>query len=366
MFFYISILLSILGLSGATYTDLKERIVPNKLNFGMALAGLLLFGINSIWAGSLLPIIYSVLGLCFGFFFGWILWKLGVFAGGDVKLFMALGALNPFTPALLHLGMFTSASIPLFPITLFLHSLLAFLPYGLIIVIYKISKNKKFRTKMKHEMKERVLQGIHASLIIASVHTILFSIINNYLFETIIIFIALIIWNKIGKKKFILTIALVLLAIPQYILLIEVFLGVAFTIVIIYGFSKLMFSIRPLLSKEILVSKLEEGMIPTNTLIKKGKKIVEKENLSFKQVLKAIKNGKLNELLDSKNEIISSNKARGLSIEELKEVKKLAQKGLIGKKIKIKDSMPFVPTMLIGYAISLIAGDVILILILGL
>ncbi|MFA5763762.1 MAG: prepilin peptidase [archaeon] len=366
MFFYISIILSLLGLGGATYTDLKERIVPNKLNFGMALTGLLLFGINSIWVGSLWPIMYSIFGLCTGFFFGWILWKLGVFAGGDVKLFMALGALNPFTPALLHIGIFTSSSITLFPITLFLHSLLAFLPYGLIIVIYKISKNKEFRTQMKKEMKTRILQGIHASIIIASIYTILFSFTNNYLIEAIIVFITLIIWNKLETKKFILTIILVLLASPQYIVLLQVFLGVAFTIVVIYGLAKLMFSIRPLLSKEISVSKLEEGMIPTTTLIMKGKKVVEKENLSLKHIIKALKNGNLNEMLESKNEIISSNKARGLSIEELKEIKKLAQKGLIGKKIKIKDSMPFVPTMLIGYAISLIVGDAILIFIFGL
>jgi archaeal preflagellin peptidase FlaK len=365
MFFYISIILSLLGLAGATYTDLKERIVPNKLNFGMCLAGLLLFGINSIYVGSLWPIMYSILGLCTGFFFGWILWKLGVFAGGDVKLFMALGALNPFTPALLHVGIFTSSNTPLFPITLFLHSLLAFLPYGLIIVIYKISKNKEFRNKMKKEMKERIVQGIHASIIIASSHTIIFSPINNYLLETIIIFITLLIWNKLENKKIILTIVLVLLALPQYILLFQVFLGVAFTIVVIYGLAKLMFSIRPLLSKEILVSKLEEGMIPAITLIWKGKKIIEKENLSIKHLLKAIKNGKLNELLNNTNEIISSNKARGLSLCELKEVKKLAQKGLIGKKIKIKDSMPFVPTMLIGYIICLIIGDVILITLMG-
>jgi prepilin signal peptidase PulO-like enzyme (type II secretory pathway) len=41
---------------------------------------------------------------------------------------------------------------------------------------------------------------------------------------------------------------------------------------------------------------------------------------------------------------------------------KLAKKGLIPKTIAIKESMPFVPTMLLGYIFCLILGDLVFIL----
>ncbi len=361
MIFYISIIISIITLIIATYTDLKERIVTNKLNFGTTIIGLIIFATYSIYIGNIWPIMYSFFGMCFGFFFGWALWKIGVFAGGDVKLFMALGALNPFTPALIKIGIFTNSSLPIFPISLFLYSLIAFLPYGLVVIFTRLMQNKEFRKKITKDIFEKSKQSFHASIIIASIHTIFFIFLNNYFLELITIFLALIIWNKLKNKKIIITLILVIISlILNHNLFLQIFIGIAITLVIIYGLAKLMFSFRPLLSKEIKVSELEEGMIPTKTLIWKGKKVIEFE-LSFKGIIQSIKKGKINELFPKK-EIISSNKARGLTIEELKEVQKLAKKGLIKNKISIKDSMPFVPTILIGYAISLFAGDAILII----
>ena len=153
IFFFTAISISIIGLLIATYTDLKARIVPNKLNYGLAIIGVALFTIESIIEMSIWPALYAVFGLAFGFGFGWVLWKLGIFAGGDVKLFMALGALNAFTPALIKTGLFSTAqigsmSIPLFPITLFIYSLISFLPYGLFVLIYRLAKNKKFQKEL--------------------------------------------------------------------------------------------------------------------------------------------------------------------------------------------------------------------------
>ena len=65
-------------------------------------------------------------------------------------------------------------------------------------------------------------------------------------------------------------------------------------------------------------------------------------------------------MLAPKKEIVSARKARGLTDEEIKEVKKLAAKGLIPKKLLIKESMPFVPTMLLGYLLCIAIGDIAL------
>jgi preflagellin peptidase FlaK len=363
MIFYITIIISIIGLIIATYTDLKSRIVKNKLNFSLAIIGLIIYGIQSILHLDITPFLYSLFGLFFGFFFGWLLWKAGVFAGGDVKLFMALGALNPFTPALLKLGIFTNSSLPILPITLFIYSLFAFFPYGIIILLYKLKKNKAQRKIIFADIKQKTKRGIEISFFIAALHIILGVIIPIELIivEIITILVLGVLWNFLRKKKvFATTLAIIIALLINPILFIQTLIGTLVVVVGLYGIVRLLLSMKPLLSTKIKVADLEEGMIPGNSLVWKGKKVVEVEGLTISNIIAATRAGKLKDLFKRKNEIISAMKARGLSDEELKIVKTLSKKGLIGKEIYVKDSIPFVPTILISYLLCLIFGDALL------
>jgi Flp pilus assembly protein protease CpaA len=358
MFFITTIIISIIGLLAATITDLKERIVPNKLNFGLTVIGLIIFGIQSIVDVNVWPIMYSFFGMCFGFFFGWILWKFGVFAGGDVKLFMALGALNPFTPALLKIDMFTNISLPIFPITLFLYALLAFLPYGLFVVFCKLLKNKKERKKITKELKKKSLLAIHSSFFISGILIITSFFTTNYFFLLVTIFLTTIFWSKLNEKKKYLTIITIILGIIiNFIQFIESFIIITIILVGVYGIIRLLFLMKPLLSKKVKIEKLEEGMIPSKTLVLRGKKVIQKEPLKLKEILFLLKN---NKKIEHEKEIVSAIKARGVTLEEIKELKKLAKKGFIPKTILVKDTIPFVPTILLGYLISLLLGDFII------
>ncbi len=361
MFVTIAIITSIIGLLIATYTDLKERIVPNKLNFGLAGIGLIIFGTQSIITNSFMPIAWSLFGMVFGFCFGWVLWKLGVFAGGDVKLFMALGALNPFTPMLFEI-IPKETILPIFPISLFINSLIGFMPYGITIIAYKLMKNKKERKKIFSEVKEKTIEALHTSLLIAGAYPIAMIFTENYLVRVGIIFGILIIWNLLRERKKFLTILFIIVGVWfNHLLFLEVLGTMIFMLVIFFGIIKIMFSARRLLSEEKSIQELEEGMIPKNSLVWEGKRVVEKKE-SFMRIVKKISEGKFGK----EKEIISSKKARGLTEEEIKELKKLSKKGLIKKSIKIKDSMPFVPAILFGYAISLILGDTIIYLLIWL
>ncbi|MCX6803676.1 MAG: prepilin peptidase [Candidatus Diapherotrites archaeon] len=365
---YIAIIVSIIGLLIATLTDLKERIVPNKLNYGLTIIGLALFGSLSIAQFSTLPIAYSIIGLASGFMFGWVLWKIGVFAGGDVKLFMGLGALNPFTPSILKAGIFSTASIPLFPISLFVYALLAFLPYGMFVLIYKLYKNKKSRKEILAEMKPKIILSIHGAIFAACAYVIL----THFQFfgqTPLITLIPIVLWGFLRKYKKYATIAGIIISawMNIWLLLIALISAMIFS-VLIYTAIKLMLSSRRLLVSEIEVKKLEEGMIPAKSLAWKGKKIIQIEAFNFNLLIKNAvqkKMGALTELVKPQKEIISARKARGLNEEELKELKKFATKGLIPKKLLIKESMPFVPTMLLGYLICLFAGDAVFFLIIG-
>ncbi len=363
--YYLPIIISVIGLIIATYTDLKARIVPNTLNYGLAIIGVLLFGVISIIEWNSMPIVLSILGLCYGFFFGWIMWKIGVFAGGDVKLFMGLGALNPFTPALLKAGLLTNASVPLFPITLFLYSLVCFLPYGIFVMIYRVSKNKKFQKELYYEMKPKVILAIETAIFASAVYVIL----DFIKFNTWAVIPIIIVWGFLGKKKvYPMIIALLAAAVLGPKLLLTSLAAAMILSVGAYTLVKLMLTTRKVLTTEIEVKKLEEGMIPAKSLAWKGKKIIELEGIDYKLIIKYIKEGNTNaikKMFSPKDELISARKARGLSDDELKEVKKLAAKGLIPKKMLIKESMPFVPTMLLGYLLCLIAGDLALLMLIG-
>ena len=245
MFIYLAIIVSIIGLIIATYTDLKERIVPNKLNYSLAILGLIIFGAYSITLMDISFFLFAFIGMCWGFLFGWILWKIGIFAGGDVKLFMGLGALNPLTPALLKMGIFDSGPLFSFPITLFIFSLIAFFPYGMIFVLYKLTKHKKFRKEVLADMKEKTIRGIHASFFIAPTYIILSNIIPIESLWGLLVaeFIIILAWGRIGKKKIYVTIITFIGgAYLNPILTIQSLIGILFMIVFVYGIIKLMFS----------------------------------------------------------------------------------------------------------------------------
>lgn len=84
---------AVFGACIAIYTDMRWRIIPNKLNFPMTVFGVvfyLLLGLNN---GDLITAISGAIGAVICFVIGYALWLTGGWAGGDVKLFTALGAL---------------------------------------------------------------------------------------------------------------------------------------------------------------------------------------------------------------------------------------------------------------------------------
>jgi archaeal preflagellin peptidase FlaK len=326
------IFISLTGLFIATYTDLKSRIVPNFLNFGLLFIGIF----SSLIFSILFDFSYlfnSVSGAIIGFVFGWVLWKLGVFAGGDVKLFMALGSLNFFTPGLF----FSSLPYPLFVFSLFVYSLVAFLPYGLLMGFYKLKTNLSVRKIILSKLKTELKQSVFLSFVVSSLSCIFLF----FYFDALLIFVLVTLILFLNFFVFI-----------EYLVYSLIIFSVFFT------FIRVLFSLGQLMTQKVSITSLEEGMIPAKTLIFKNKKVVE-QDFSFKSILSLAKEGKLN----NNEVIVSSRKACGLDLDEIKELKRLYKKGLISKDFYIKDSMPFVPTMLFGYIFCLILGDYLWVLI---
>jgi len=97
--------LAVFAVLAACYTDLRWRLIPNKLTLPLIAAGVIFHLIVGLSRGDLWVAASGALGGGLAFVLGYALWLAGGWAGGDVKLFTALGALlqthkAPYTPAL--------------------------------------------------------------------------------------------------------------------------------------------------------------------------------------------------------------------------------------------------------------------------
>ncbi|MEM3453048.1 MAG: prepilin peptidase, partial [Candidatus Hadarchaeum sp.] len=90
-FDFIPTVIAVVGSIIAVYTDLRKRIIPNELNFTMIFFGIIYYILLGIFSLDFFVMISGVLGAAISFAIGYLLWRTGGWAGGDVKLFTALG-----------------------------------------------------------------------------------------------------------------------------------------------------------------------------------------------------------------------------------------------------------------------------------
>jgi len=76
-----------------SYTDLKQREVPDWLNFGLMIGGIGIRLIFSLFSGDWSFIVEGIMGFILMVIFAYILFYSGQVGGGDAKLFMGLGAI---------------------------------------------------------------------------------------------------------------------------------------------------------------------------------------------------------------------------------------------------------------------------------
>jgi len=360
----LSFFFSLTGLGYATYTDLRERVVSNKLNYFLLAIGLALHAALALIEGNYL-IIAITIGVVIATFLGsYALWKLGVWAGGDVKLMTALAALNPFNPNILSvlgvkIELFASINYPIFPLTLFIFSLLATLPYAVLLGARGLMKRKDLQKQIAKELKKKVLQSLELAAIVVGTSTLLM-FFNLSLWIVLPLLIAVGFVEK--KKQLWIAIAAFAFALwqsPQHS--IEWFAYLFAFFIVVWAFLKLFFVSREVLREEKKITELQEGEIPVESIYLRKGKAVRGEKIQIKTIINYFKNNNLaglqNYLLPKGKEIISSRKARGLEAKEINELKKLVKEKKLEDKIEIKLSAPFVPAILIGYLLLNIVGD---------
>jgi Flp pilus assembly protein protease CpaA len=141
---YLPIVIAVVAACIAVYTDMKKRIIPNRLNYPLIVFGILYYLVIGAARADIWTALSGVIGAAISFGIGYFLWFTGGWAGGDVKLFTAFGALLPF-----YKPPTTDISYP-FPITILFNSVIVMLP---VLLVYSIIRRSMGKSVLYEEVK---------------------------------------------------------------------------------------------------------------------------------------------------------------------------------------------------------------------
>ena len=358
----------------ASYTDLKSGIIQNKLTFSLIGLGLIL---NAVYAFMTNDMWFIVIGIIFTaviFALGYIFWKLGAWAGGDVKLFTALAALLPFYPSLLNyniLGVsFPILSVYGFPITILINSLLSILPFLLIYVLFIAVRRKPYLVDELLAPVKDYKKNIVLALVTTSAVTLTYGILpylpyRTLLMSLILIFILSFIISKLPNMIK----AVIISVFTVYALYLNIKIAVIGIVVIFVSITfigivrKLITSVnRKALQDDYEISDLKEGMIPAYNMYEKADEVYVDDKGFFDKIKESLKNGDPTSFMAPKGKLLISSMAAGLTEDDINLLKKLSGENKIDNKLRIKRGVPFAPSIFIGLLISLFIGDLAVIL----
>ena len=339
---------SFLGLAYASWTDLRTRLISNKLTFGLFFLGLLLHAGESYYSASWQPFTDSLLGGLIGLAFGLVLYYTGVWAGGDVKLLAAVGALNPFPPSVF--SPLIRLDWPVFSATFFLYSVLAIFPYSLFYAVKSCMQRPELNEKAFSTLKSKA-PAIGRAAGVAAVLAVLFESLGLDLLWLIPSFIAVeLALSRFREKstQMVFFLFLVILALKPSTALLSAssLLLSASVIALFFGYFKVLR--EDVLREAKKVNDLAEGDIPAEMIRLEGKKVVV-EPFGLLSLLKPVKGTVLANPLN----------ASGFEDKDIKRLKSLVRQGKLKDSIKLKKSIPFAPALVLGYLLGAFFGDLI-------
>ena len=339
----------------AVYTDVKFQVIPNKLNFLTLLLGVILVTSFYILKSDVYGLLFYYFSMMMVFGISYVIWRLGIWAGGDVKLFTAISSLL-IKDFLMILPVFSVVSV-LFPydvdsvlVPTFLvmfNSLLSVVPLTVIyisIIIIKDKPNLTKRFNLKNIFNESLLS---LSLLLYVDLIISFLDIHILYLKIILLIIFTIITYKIINRKYISQIATITMILykmtqPNQLIFIEEIIIFNTILLIKTTFKEKI--VRDALTDNININKLKEGMILAYPL----KKINNNYTFDKKYNIKG-------RLLDNENNIISL-KASGLTKEDIKTLQEINKKQTLST-VPIKKAIPFAPFILAGLITTLTLGN---------
>ncbi|MBS3061199.1 MAG: prepilin peptidase [Candidatus Diapherotrites archaeon] len=349
-------LVTFAGLLIATYTDLKQRIVEDYISYGMIGLGLLIHLWESLSLHDWSPFYYSLGIAAATFCGGFILWRLGFWAGGDVKLFTGIAALLPFRPLFLtdQIGLAANpAFLPIFPLTVLLFSLFAMFPVGIALAAYRLHQKPAVKNKIIKDLKAQIPTNAYFAVAAAGLVEASQVYLNNSLFAIAGILVFFVLPKKIRPVAAALAFAAGIIANTP-----EALVSAATTFVVLEALSlvfKLSFS-KEIFRTEKQISNLAEGDIVATTIYEKNNEIFVENNPDIQTI---IKNLKTQTTSNDRRIICASYNAGGLENNQIQELQILAKQQKIPSTILVKESAPFVPAILAGFVLASVFGELL-------
>jgi len=352
----------------ATLSDLKERVVSNRLNYAMLALGIALHALWAFLEGDWLILGWALACVAATFIASFVLWRLGVWAGGDVKLFTALAALVPLNPAFLPQilgyaqGIFSPLSLPVFPLEIFIFSIFSMFPIGVLVSVRGILKRKALKERVLKDLKAIFWNALFFAFAIAGLEALLsFYGINLWL-----AIVPLAILGFVPSKA--------RAVVSVLLFIIGFFVSGAFSLLANFAISLVsLFAVSAFLKlffvsrNEVLVvqkkiSKLAEGDIVAESFIEsKNGKVLRSKGLGLRETFKYLKTSNLAGLLKAlrpEGRIIADrHSAAGVSLEELKELGLLVKRKRLEDRVLVKLSTPFVPGVLCAFLLLAFLSD---------
>lgn len=358
----------------ASYTDFKSGVIQNKLTFPLIGLGIFLNGLNAFIAGNIWLIVFTSVITAGIFVLGYILWKLGAWAGGDVKLFTALAALLPFYPAIVNYNI-TGVEFPItasypFPLTLIINSILAIFPFLLIFIFYIALRKKPYLmdeliAPVKEYRKNIVLTLIITSAVALTVIITPYLPFQMILISLIIIYLLTLVISRLPNRiKAIIVSVLVVFALYNNLFLTLSSVTVLFIMITAFEVIKNLLTTvnKKALQDDLKIDDLKEGMISAYNIYMMGNEVHVDDSGFLEKIKESIKRSDRSGISRPRGKHLISNMAAGLSEDNIKVIKKLYNENKIGSKFKVKKGVPFAPSIFIGLLVSLFVGDLAVIL----
>ena len=358
----IALIILFSGVVIASISDYKTLTISNKLTFSMFIVGLTLgtiFYLNN----DILGLLYYYLSILLVFVFVYILWKIGLWAGGDVKLLTGMSTLLcvDYLNILPKFSLW-GYSFPFYGSMLFIptmsvivNSVVSIVPIILCIIIYEIIKNKPYL--MKDIISTGDLINLVTTLNIFGIYFLINNIvhIDNIIANIIILLFLSFAVNKLSKRvrKTIIPMTIILFIMNVIHENMQIYLIETIIILCIVLIKNVMKNdlIKQVLSREVAIEDLSESMILSYSLIRcDDKYFFDKRGLKEKILQK------------EDYEYIITQKAHGLTIEDISILKHLHKNGVIGNKVLIKRSVAFAPFILCGLIVTLTIGNTYLLI----
>ena len=145
LIFLFQIIITVLFCILAAIFDVRKGIVPNWLTYGLLFFGLISNVILAGFSSNVKFILASIISVGVTYSITYLMWKLNIWGGGDVKLFTGIASVIPFGCNIGFLNIFPQLSIYPFSFSVVINSVLVSFPFLLVFVLYLIVKNNVFK-----------------------------------------------------------------------------------------------------------------------------------------------------------------------------------------------------------------------------